>query len=184
MMKFSDTDIPQTVYLDNLPLSDVESYHYIGTTKVKDIAIDLYADYLPKTRTKSFWIYGFDANVIVNDGYAPVFEMPLTRQSVGGIRCWHPDYTQVDEEYQGMGIMSDVYMNIMKILGIKLMAGTNQSPGAVKLWAKLISKRSLRAFAFNRTYGWTPVFNKRGEMITKSEFEIYENETTRVVVSA
>ena len=184
MLKFENNDIPQDVFLDCLAFEAVEDYTYVGATTVKGITIDLYIDTVLRASTRSFWLIGCDANVTTEDGYAPVFEMPLSRKTVGGVVCWHPDYTQVDSAYQGLGIMAHVYITAMKLLNIKLMAGTSQSPGAVKLWARIARKRSIKAFAFNRTYGWAPVFIKNKEMATRSEFDVYDNSTCRVVVSA
>lgn len=190
MFKFDADDIPQTVDLDPLPIEQAEDYPMYARMHRKGITIDIHSDHLNLKRLpRRFTVYGFDPNYIVHDMYGDpsykcIFEMPLSQRVVNGIKVYHPDYTQLDSEYQGMGLMPHIYKKVMQTFGIKMVSGDGQSPGSVKLWYKLAGLRGVEMHNYLPYYGWAPVKrNHKAREITTEYWDPYEYERSKCIAA-
>src|SRR6056300_1916524 len=189
MHKFDVGDISQTVDIDPLPCDQVDDYPMYARFTCKGARIDIHCDReinlnrLPR----KFTVYGFDPDYIVTDmfgdpSYKGVFEIPLTKRLVNGVVVFHPDYTQLDSEYQGMGMMPHIYKKIMQVFGIKMVSGDGQSPGSVKLWYKLAGLRGVQMYSYLPHNGWAPCKrNHKAKEITTDYWLPYEYDRARAV---
>lgn len=161
MLKADDGVIDQDVDLDHCdwPIDEVhEMEPFLGSITIKGTKYDLHGN------TREVFVYNATP---IDNVYQCVADIPLSKRVVGGITTYHPDYTRVDNRYQGKGIMTRIYIEISKLLDIRIRSGNIQSPGSVKLWYKLAKNRNTQMLVFRRREGWQEVFidDKRKEII-------------------
>lgn len=191
MFKYAVNDIPKNVSLDPLPIDQTEDYPFHARMTRKGVTIDLHTAIINTTRLpRNFTVYGFDPEHIVKDRYRDpsyncIFEMPLSQRIVNGVKVYHPDYTQLNSEYQGMGLMPHIYKKVMKTFGIKLVSGDGQSPGSVKLWYKLAGLRGVQMHSYLPHNGWSQCKqDHRVREVTTGVWAPYEHDRARCVAAA
>lgn len=192
MFKYSPDDIPQNVELGSLPFDQVDDYPMYTRMTRKGVTIDIHCSYVNLNLNRlprRFVVYGFDPNFIVHDRYGHpsykcIFEMPLSQRLVNGVKVYHPDYTQLDSEYQGMGLMPCIYKKVMKTFGIKLVSGDGQSPGSVKLWYKLAGLRGVCVDSYLPYHGWSKCKqNHKLKEINALAWDPYKYERSRCIAA-
>lgn len=179
MLKYGDGEVTRKVALDHLAFD--EDYPFWTSKTINGITIDFHSDCDPnKPLPKSFSIYGFDPNVQIYDKHgfgqwAAVFDLPLTRQTVNGVKVYHPDYTRVDSHYQGNNIMHHVYKHAMATWNFCLVSGNSQSPGSVKCWNRLARLRGVKIYSYRPRHGWSRCKSGPGELVAE-HWKPYDHE--------
>ena len=173
MYQLDHDEVEKDIELMPLPVDSPDGlWPFHGRISVKGITIDLHTNkaFNHERKPQHFTVIGFDPNSLIDDGdgyesYTCIFEVPLTKRKVHGVTVYHPDFTQLSSEYQGMGIMADIYVAIIKTFGIRIVSGDCQSPGSVKLWNKLARKRTIHTFSYIPRRGWSECYStKKGEL--------------------
>ena len=162
-MLITDEPIEKHVLIDPWTPSESANYPYIGAVKIKGISMHIHVCKRINSsvrKSSQFTVYGIDTEYFLEmDGVgcnSVVFEMPLSKRVINGVSAYHPDYTKLASDYQGLGIMADVYTAVMKLLDINIMSGDVQSPGSVKLWNRLAANRNIEMYSYRPRMGWSP----------------------------
>ena len=158
MEKLGNETITQNVDLEGYDWAVDEedpTLPFLRRISVKGTQYDLHGD---KDRV---FVYTAEAS---EGRYICVADIPLEKKTVGGVTCYHPVYTRIDERFQGKGLAKHFYIAISKSLRIKLRSGTTQSPGSVKLWAALAKSTRVTMLGYRRYLGWNTVYVKNREV--------------------
>lgn len=136
-----------------------------------------YSVYRSSSETKP-WFYLIDvqANKVA-------VECPLTRKRRANMYVYHPDFTATSMRYRGKGLALKLYTAMIK-WGIVLMAGTSQSPGSQKLWAKLTKQRGIEVWGVSKGK-WEECFACEAfDRVNTADFDPYETNCTVLAIAA
>jgi hypothetical protein len=110
-------------------------------------------------------------------------ECPLSRKRRAGMNVYHPDFTKCHMRYRGRGLAIKLYTAMLK-WGVVMMAGTCQSEGSQKLWAKLCNQRGIEVWGFNKGQ-WEECFACEAmDRPDTADFDPYETNCTMLAMAA
>ena len=110
-------------------------------------------------------------------------ECPLTRKRRAGVIAYHPEFTKTHMRYRGKGLAVTLY-NAMIKWGVVMMAGTCQSVGSQKLWAKLAGQRNIDVWAVKKDQ-WEECYPCDAmDRVNTDDFDPYDTNCTVLAIAA
>ena len=180
MIKFDNQEISKNIDLSDwdCPLSEYGLQHFLGYKRIKGTRYDFFNE---KTA------YGHRIAVYLSkpnedNEHECVCDMPLKRVIVGGMHCYHPEYTRIHHTFQGQGLGMHFYLAVSKFLNIKIRSGKSQSPGSVKLWYNLCRSKDTMMYIYSRRLGWLEAYlDDKNKEIMNDEIDVYDVDTACAV---
>lgn len=127
-----------------------------------------------------------DINVTVWDGDIGVVDMWLQPTVFAGLPVYQVTWVGTNPKYKGQGIGYQLYMGLIRIIGLSIVQTTSHSVGARKMWLKLAREPKIKAYGFDAPNGI--VFDvapnaKQTELrSTKRAIKLYNNDNTGMIL--